>query len=458
MSPSGALFVTILFILFVFKVDFKKETKISYALWIPLIWLMRSVSKPFSFWFDPTTPITSTEMDMVEGDPIDRTIFIILILLSLIVLFRRKIEWKMFFKNNRWIIIWFFYCGISIFWSDFPVISIKRWIKEIGFFLGVLVVLTEKEPNEAVNTLLKRYSYILIPISIMLIYYFPTIGMSFAIDTGIMSYVGVAFGKNGLGAICFISIYIFFYNIILARKESHISIFNKHIMIYILYGLVSFILLIKVNSSTSLAAAIIGIGFLTLMRRKFVKNNLKLISIFSIGILLSGIILQYTFDIKEIFIESLGRDPTLTGRTLLWKDLLHVPNNPYIGVGYGSFWLGKRLAIIWETQIWKPMQTHNGYLDVYLELGAIGLSLMMIIIYKSYKKLKEDLIIDYDYGIFQFGILIFILLYNITEASFGNISPMWFIYLLVLVDTSKISKNSFLKQENKNISVSHRRN
>jgi hypothetical protein len=34
---------------------------------------------------------------------------------------------------------------------------------------------------------------------------------------------------------------------------------------------------------------------------------------------------------------------------------------------------------------------------------------------------------------------------------------MWFIYLLVLVDTSKISKNYFLKQENKIFSVSHRR-
>ena len=84
--------------------------------------------------------------------------------------------------------------------------------------------------------------------------------------------------------------------------------------------------------------------------------------------------------------------------------------------------------------------------------------MLMIIIYRSYKKIKEDMTIDYDYGIFQFGILIFILIYNITEASFGNISPMWFIYLLVLVDTSKISKNYLLKQEIKNIIVSHRRN
>ena len=105
----------------------------------------------------------------------------------------------------------------------------------------------------------------------------------------------------------------------------------------------------------------------------------------------------------------------------------------------------ERLAIIWETQPWRPLQSHNGYLNVYLELGAIGFSLMMTILYVSYKKIKNMLKINFNYGLFQFVILIFTLLYNITEDSFGNISLIWFVYLLVFVDNSQTSKINYSK-------------
>jgi O-antigen ligase len=447
MTPYIALFITIIFIYLVFKIDFKNESKISYALWIPLIWMMRSASKPFSFWIDPKTPGSTPEMDIVEGDPFERAIFIILITLTLIVLLRRKIEWKNLIKNNIWIFTWYFYCAISVLWSDFPIVLVKRYIKEIGFFLGVLIVLTEKDPKVAVNTVLKKFSYILIPISIILIIYFPSLGMSYSIDTGFISYAGVAHNKNGLGAICLVSALIFFYNIVSRRQMSQVSIFNKQKIIYWLYGIVSFILLIKINSSTALGALIIGIVFIIGMRIKIVKENIKILGIYIFGVLIAGIILQYTFDIKELFLSSLGRESTLTGRTLLWKDLLNMQNHPLIGVGYSSFWLGKRLAILWETQPWRPMQSHNGYLNVYLELGGIGLSLMVIIFCASYKKIKNELIKNYDYAIFQFGIIIITLLYNVTESSFGSISIMWFICLLALVDTSKYSQNMVLTKE-----------
>ena len=445
MNPHFALTVTIIFIIAIFKIDFKKEVKHSYALWIPLLWMMRSVSKPFSFWIDPTTSVLTPDMDLVEGDPIDRTIFIVLIILSLIVLSRRKIKWNTIFRNNIWIIVWFFYCGLSILWSDFPIVSMKRLIKELGLFLSILVVLTEKDPITSVITLIKKFSYILVPISICLILYFPLLGMSYSIDTGFVTYAGVAHNKNGLGAICLVSSFIFLYSIISTKKINSISIFNKQTIVYLVYCIISITLLIKVKSSTPLGALIIGIMIFILMRIKIIKENVKILGIALLCGLVTLIILQVTFNLEELFLSSLGREATLTGRTLLWKDLLSMKINPLIGAGYGNFWLGERLAIIWETQPWRPLQSHNGYLNVYLELGAIGFSLMMTILYVSYKKIKNMLKINFNYGLFQFVILIFTLLYNITEDSFGNISLIWFVYLLVFVDNSQTSKINYSK-------------
>lgn len=444
MSPTVAIVLTIVFIVAVFKIDFRKEFRQSYALWIPLIWMMRSISKPFSFWVDPTTPPANPAMDIIEGNPIDRAIFIVLIFLSLIVLFRRKIDWRLFFKKNIWIVIWFSYCLISILWSDFPIVSLKRWIKEIGLFLGVLIILTEDDPILAVKTVIKKFSYILIPISIVLITYLPSLGLSVSRNTGEITYAGVSHNKNGLGQICMVSAFIFYYCL---TTRGQTDLFQRSFaqkLIYLFFGVISLMLLLKVKSSTSLGALFVGISFLFAMRRRLLKHTTKILGIYFIAIVAVGIVLQYTVDIKDTLISFLGRDPTLTGRTLLWGDLLSLRTNPVIGVGFGNFWLGKRLAVIWKTQPWMPMESHNGFLNVYLELGTIGLSLMFINILVCYKRIKAVLLKNYEYGIFAFAILILTLLYNITEDSFGNISLMWFFFLFVLVDTSKRLKGESL--------------
>ena len=90
---------------------------------------------------------------------------------------KRNIEWISIFRNNIFIVLWFVYCGISIMWSDYPFVSFKRWIKEIGCVLSILIVLTEEEPVRAVKILIKRFSYIVITSSILLILLFPDIGI-----------------------------------------------------------------------------------------------------------------------------------------------------------------------------------------------------------------------------------------------------------------------------------------
>ncbi|MBV8206121.1 MAG: hypothetical protein JO041_04955 [Acidobacteria bacterium] len=81
--------------------------------------------------------------------------------------------------------------------------------------------------------------------------------------------------------------------------------------------------------------------------------------------------------------QALGRDPTLSGRTLLW--LLVTPavlRHPMLGYGYGSaFWAGLQgeALNIWTQSRWLAPRADNGYLDLCLDVGLVGASLLLFL-------------------------------------------------------------------------------
>src|SRR5262249_52276695 len=96
----------------------------------------------------------------------------------------------------------------------------------------------------------------------------------------------------------------------------------------------------------------------------------------------------------DAFTEAFGRDATLTGRTELWQGLLRLAVDPIVGAGFESFWLGDRIANLWHQYWWHPNQAHNGYLDTYLNLGAIGVVLLIIMIVRGYSGVIRTLHYD----------------------------------------------------------------
>lgn len=68
-----------------------------------------------------------------------------------------------------------------------------------------------------------------------------------------------------------------------------------------------------------------------------------------------------------------GRDTTLTGRTELWDLLLpHMLQRPWLGFGYDVFWsrFGDSIS---ESAGWRVPHPHNGYIQLVLDLGVVGL-------------------------------------------------------------------------------------
>jgi exopolysaccharide production protein ExoQ len=78
----------------------------------------------------------------------------------------------------------------------------------------------------------------------------------------------------------------------------------------------------------------------------------------------------------------LGKDVTLTGRTEIWSAVLDsVAKRPLLGYGYQAFWLGlqgESYRVILAVS-WVLAQAQNGFLDVMLEMGVAGLTIVLLV-------------------------------------------------------------------------------
>lgn len=74
----------------------------------------------------------------------------------------------------------------------------------------------------------------------------------------------------------------------------------------------------------------------------------------------------------------MGRDPTLTGRTEIWHAVLEKCRmHPLLGYGLGAFWGTPAAFSVVQTLHWNATSAHNGFLECLVELGALGLGMLI---------------------------------------------------------------------------------
>jgi O-antigen ligase len=391
--------------------------------------MMIILSKPVSVWlsFLGYGERVDTQAAYFEGSPIDRVFFSCIIAGGLFVLLRRKVSWSHVFKENRWLIAYLVYCGVSITWSEFPYISLKRWIKELGGLIMVLIIATETRPFEAIQSIVRKCSYVLIPLSVVFIKYFPEIGRGYNPRTGEVFYHGASIGKNGLGTVCLICGFFLVVEIAGSVRNEVAKLSKKDKGIVILISMMTLWVMIMSRSATGIATLLIG--SVVLLGLSF--DGIRKVCKSPAAVIVGGsiiVIALLPLDAWRLGLELLGRDETMTGRTDIWQKVLSIKTNPIIGAGYESFWLGEVLNL-WEDLYSAPNQSHNGFLEIYLNLGYIGLALLGGILISSARKAIGSLGGSLYSGIVQLAFLVIFVLYNITEYGFRIMHPAWLVFL-----------------------------
>ena len=373
MAPGIATLVFAAGILGLFLLDWDPKARTSKALWIAVIWLSIAGSRSVGEWIDTLhgnsiADSASEASAYTEGSPTDRLVYSGLLLAGLIVLVRRRQRVLGILRSNWPLVAFFLYCAVSIAWSDYPDVAFKRWIKALGDVVVVLIVLTDRDRYAAIKRVLAWTGFLLIPISVLFIKFYPDLGRGYHPWTWTPYYTGVTTNKNELGCICLVLGLGFVWRFLTALRNERRAARNKQLLAFGACLAMVLWLFWMANSMTSLSCFLLASALMAATSLRLAARKTWVVHLMLLAIVLVSVSTLF-LDLGSGILQTMGRDPTLTGRTDIWKLVLGMTGNPVAGTGFESFWLGKRLEKMWSIYWWHPREAHDGYIEIFLNLG-----------------------------------------------------------------------------------------
>jgi exopolysaccharide production protein ExoQ len=434
MSPRIATLVYLVGMVALFLLDRDRKAQTSKALWIPVVWLLINGSRPVSLWLQSGPTIESTDK-YLDGSPLDAVGYGALLAVGLFVLVRRSPQVGALLRRNGPILLFFSYCALSTIWSDYSFVAFKRWTKAAGDMVMVLLVLTDPGGIAAVKRFVTRVAFVLVPLSVLFIKYYPDLGRSYNPWTWKPEYCGVTTGKNLLGMTCLVcglgSLWCFLGAYRGQKDKQRIRRLIAHgtILTMVIW------LFWEANSMTSLSCFIMAGGLLLMTNLSRLARRPAVVHLLVAAVVGLSICALF-LDPGGGLVGSLGRDPSLTGRTEIWHLVVSLGHNPFFGTGFESFWLGDRLQKVWEYQ--KVNEAHNGYLEVFLNLGWIGVTLLAVVIVTGYRNIFAAFRRDPVVSRLRLAYFVVGLVYSFTEAGFRMMSPVWLFFLWATISVSEL--------------------
>jgi O-antigen ligase len=435
--PQVAALVYWSFILLLFYLDWRRGPRTSPALWVPLTYFFLIASRPVSMWLDLGGPATAGQV--VDGSPVDRLAYSLLLALAVVILAQRQGKLRRLWKTQGALLAFVTYCLISLLWSDFASVAFKRWIKLLTDILMVWVVVTDPRPLEAIKRFLARLAFVLIPLSVLFVKYFPHLGREYSQWTGEVVYTGVTYNKNIFGAICLywgVGVLWLFLEMLRQPQRRLTSLGPPAVLLILLLWALNLS-----RSATSLACFFIGTLLLFGTRLRFVRRHPLVVHGSALGMTAASAAVLFG-GVGSAAFTFLQRDSTLTGRTELWQEVLAMAGNSMIGTGYESFWLGERLAYLWNLHWWRPNQAHNGYIELYLNLGWLGVALFVIFLLAAYLRAARGVRLGDSYASLRLAWVVIAVIYNFTEASFRMQNLAWVFVLFAVAGLPRTEKRA----------------
>jgi O-antigen ligase len=427
MIPLIASGVCALGIIGLFLLDRDLRFRSSIELWLPVIWLFIGGSRNVGEWLHFGGSVDPNNR-YLEGNPLDRAVLTILIVLGVVVLAQRWRRIAALLRANAVLVVFFAYCGISILWSDYPYVSFKRWNRAIGDLVVVLIILSDRDWVSALRQTLARAGFLLVPLSLLFVRYYPDLGRAYSTYEGRVFFTGVSTDKNGLGMICLIFGLASLWCLLSAYQTESGARKRKRVLAHTAMLAMIVWLVIRADSATSLACLVLAAILMMLASlRVFVRTRVLVHGCMAVAV--STVLFAIFLDKGGSLVGTLGRDPTLTGRTAIWDLVMNYATNPLFGAGFESFWLGQRLDTILSI-LPGLNQAHNGYIEIYLNLGWVGLTLLALLIVAGYRNVIRALEWNRLVGRLQFAFFGVGVIYNLTEAGFKMMSPIWLTFLL----------------------------
>lgn len=273
------------------------------------------------------------------------------------------------------VVSWF---TVSVIWSQHPDLTLRRIIAYWMYLvIAIAAISTIVTPQKIVATIALVFATVIV-------FDFLALALFPAAATQLEGVRGIHFHKNDAGTVAMVSTFVLGGASFATKgKLLKTALFALSVA--------SICFLILSHSKTTLGFTLILILVIPAIYLLILRSQAVLVTIIALivgcGAALFSILILFDVSMEQILTFVFG-DPTLTRRTDLWRHLLYsIYERPLLGSGWGAFWgTGEAVNPIhappkaWFLDAAMINTAHNGYLDVVLQSGLVGLVLTIALI------------------------------------------------------------------------------
>ncbi|MBI1171373.1 O-antigen ligase family protein [bacterium] len=199
----------------------------------------------------------------------------------------------------------------------------------------------------------------------------------------------------------------------------------------------SLICLMLAGSATSLFAVVVGAVLFGLYRLLYRTRGLSQGVLILLALEVTAIILLFLYQFLVPLLESLGKDATLTGRVPLWALVdTRIAQRPWLGYGYQAFWAPGKQQALWIAGIlqWSPPHSHNGYLDILLNFGVLGLAIFALAVVQTIRRGASLHCAAPQEGWAWMNVMVGVMLtLNLTESNLLSQNDLWWLIMMTII-------------------------
>lgn len=393
-------------------------------------------------WYYLPVPVGETGAAMAEGSLVGKVMWLPpFVLAGWIVLRRPELAWAVVRHANPFLFVMIGLALVSVLWSQDAGATLRRSVKLAGVAAIALALTVAAWEPLRFERWLRRVFLLFMAGSLVAVPLVPQLATHQ--EGELVGYWnGLTNNKNTLGMVCALGVIFWVHGWAAGRVAAWKALAVLALALMLVPG---------VRSTTSLLLMVASSGLVVALLRSPVDLSGQRLALLLMA-LLGLVVPVYTFMIAtgsigfmpllESFTEAIGKDVTLTGRSDIWALVLEAYQHwPWLGAGYGAFWLGEEVGwsrLIAEALYWVPHQAHNGYLDVLNELGIVGLAVLVAYLATFALLLGRLWQLDPRTAALHIAVFVYMLVSNITESDFFR--PMFPLFILNFMSTLEVAR------------------
>ncbi len=335
---------------------------------------------------------------------------------------------------------------LSAAWSEAPFFTIKESLRLLLLVFAAILIGQTLTFREIILGL-SIFCTVLILISITLIFAFPGYGIGVGVHSG--AWVGAFGHKNHFGRFCAFAAVVFCFQLTYEKRLFWINAAFLALAVVCLY----------MSHSTN-SILLLGIIACSFILRKLIQasgNSLSkaVVAVWLTIVFFGGLTLAWILDVD--FYSAIGKSESMSGRSQIWGFALQgIQDSPLVGYGYNAFWLTHKFIVAWGDSYVAP-HAHNGFLELLLDGGLIGLTLTLAFYIGSYSSVYLRRMADG--GITFLGLLL-LLIFAGSLAESILLKPNYFllIYVAVFCNLHSHNPNADTLIQSKNAEISSNTN